>query len=252
MLLIFDIGNSIIKVAVYNGDDRISFAKYAVSEIEFKEIKEYKIDAVAISSVVPDNTEKIKQLVKEHFNIEPFILSRYCKFNLKNDYATPDTLGMDRLCGCEGAYSLFRNDKSKTNEKPIITIDLGTATTINLIKPGGVFAGGIIAPGIETMNKTLHKQTAQLPEVDLSEYIGLIGNDTKSSIAAGIIISTIGLIEKTISELQKDFGQIPEIYLTGGNAFKIIPHISFDYEYVDDLVLRGIKAIHSLNTNRTT
>lgn len=248
MLLILDIGNTAVKAGVYNQSERISFSISEIDNFKVENTGPGNITRAAISSVVPVNTVKIKKYLQDTFSIVPFVISRENKFNLKINYDTPETLGMDRLCGCEGAYSLFLKQHSAANdEKPIISIDLGTATTINLIEPGGIFAGGLIAPGIETMNTSLQTGTAQLPKILYSDYKDIIGQDTKSSIASGIINATTGLIEKVISEIQKRFGQIPAIYLTGGNAFKIIPQINFDYEFVDDLVLLGIKAVFEKN-----
>ena len=169
------------------------------------------------------------------------------KTNLTIDYKTPETLGIDRLCSAEGAFLLFKNSEKYKNYKEgsyILSIDFGTATTINMIDYPGRFIGGLIAPGIDTMFESLKLRTSQLPLLSISNFVSTIGKDTKSSIASGIVTSVIGMIEKTINNLS---AQNVFVYLTGGNAKKIIPHLNFEFVYEEGLVLYGINALYEMN-----
>jgi type III pantothenate kinase len=251
MFLACDIGNTRIKSAIFT-KDKISDKRITnlVSDI----IDFYKPDdvtAAAFSSVVPEKSKEFSDLLMQRFNIAPLMISDNLKFNLRIDYSTPENLGTDRVCSAEGAFYLFkRSKKYKTYCKNdvIISVDLGTATTINFVKYPGVFKGGIIAPGVDMMSRSLHDQTALLPVIPASEYKRLIGKNTKESVASGIINSTVGLIEKSISELKtKRKAQNIHIYLTGGNALKIMPHLKVKYKFVEELVLVGIKAIYEKN-----
>ncbi len=162
-----------------------------------------------------------------------------------------DTLGIDRLCSAEGAFFLFKQSNNFINYSDkdfIITIDFGTATTINFVQHPGVFLGGIIAPGIKTMFNSLQKNTAQLPEVGINNFESFIGTDTKQSIASGVLNSTLGLMEKTINYLKNEYhGENIFIYATGGNAKDILSHINFRYKFEESLVLLGVKAVWDIN-----
>ncbi len=141
------------------------------------------------------------------FNIDCFIISNKAKFNLNINYDTPETLGIDRICSSEGAFYLFKNSEDFKNynaETYIVTIDFGTATTINIIDYPATFIGGIISPGLKMMFNSLNKSTAQLPDVDPYDYLDLIGRTTNSSIATGVINSSIGLIDKLLSYIKND------------------------------------------------
>lgn len=249
MFLACDIGNSRIKTGLFDGR--------AIKEIKtFQDSGELRgyIDGLgsissALSSVVPSKTEEI--LRTAYAGGSPFVITKESKFNLKIDYDTPETLGIDRLCSAEGAYSLYINSGNGAHYNKniiLISVDFGTATTINVIKYPGIFAGGLIAPGLGTMLNSLHKETAQLPLVNSSEFTGLIGRSTKGSIASGVINSAAGLLQKTIEELKRnEAAEEVYVYATGGNAKYILPHLSFETFFEEGLVLRGIKSVYEAN-----
>lgn len=249
MNLAVDIGNSCIKIGVYENDKVVTITKFLHEEFSMSKIENFEIKNAAISSVVPYLTDIVIESIEKKIKIKPHLIKASSKFNLKLDYRTPESLGIDRICGAEGAFAQFKKEnKCDINKIPILTIDFGTATTLNLIKPGAIFSGGIITPGISTMLNSLFSKTAQLPYVDLNEYHEFIGKDTNSCIASGIMNATVGLIEKTISRLKKDFTNSEiKVYLSGGNATLIKPYIGFECDIVNDLVLKGVNEIIKIN-----
>lgn len=249
MILVCDIGNSGIKTCFYSNDKISDVRSFENFEDFEKSISGKQFSDCVFSSVVPVKTELLLKLLKNYPGKSASRIDHNSDFNLKIDYKTPGTLGIDRICSAEGAYYLFNKSGHKSgNSDFIISIDFGTATTLNFVKPGGIFLGGMILPGIKMMFNSLSQETAQLPEVTEKDYSGLIGSDTNASIASGVINSQAGLIEKTIKEVQKEFDtKNIHIYITGGNAGKIIPHLKFEYEYTRELVLMGIIAVYKKN-----
>jgi type III pantothenate kinase len=246
MILVCDIGNTRIKTGFYDGDN-ISLVQSLANFEEFnKLISEKEFSDCIFSSVVPAKSEILIKSTEAKTGKTPFQVTHNSNFNLQIDYKTPETLGIDRICSAEGAYFLFNKiNKSYTDSHFIISIDFGTATTVNFVKYPGIFPGGMILPGLSLMFDSLSQNTAQLPEVSEKDYTGIIGVDTKSSIANGVINAQIGLIEKTIAEIKNEFDVSNlHIYLTGGNAEKIIPFLKFRYEYLSELVLMGIVAVY--------
>ncbi|MGE5498907.1 MAG: type III pantothenate kinase, partial [Syntrophothermus sp.] len=247
-----DIGNSRIKFALYD--------KYGLRELKISSqgllpldwFRNIKIKNVAISSVVPSLTDELSEYFSKEFKIEPFVITHESLFNLQIDYETPHSLGIDRICSAEGAFALFKESKEFKgyDEKTfIITIDLGTATTVNIVKYNGLFSGGIIMPGIMTMTNSLKVNTAQLPEISIElDYKGFIGKNTRSSIASGILNSTLSLIENCVCYLKSEMGaKEVKLYTTGGNAPIIEKHLKFEHLMVEDLVLRGVKSVFERN-----
>lgn len=245
MLLAIDIGNTNIKAGIFDRQKLLDhFIASNFSEI-ISSLGSCNITAASISSVVPEKTKLIYEEVKSSFDCKPFIITNNVKFNLKLKYKSPETLGIDRLCSVEGALLSYENLDTGTY---LITIDFGTATTINIVKYPKLFIGGLISPGIKTLFHSLNKQTSQLPELTIDKYKSLIGDDTLTSIASGVVNSTIGLIDKTIKSLL-EFSDCKEVivYATGGMAEKLQSYLEQDVVYDKHLVLRGISAIYDLN-----
>ncbi len=251
MLYTCDIGNTNIKVATF--DSGVISGNYNFSGIDkfFEFLIANSPSQLALSSVVPALGKEISQFIKTNFNFSPFILNHNLKFNLSIDYHPLENLGIDRICSAEGALFLFKNSsdfKSYSSKSIIVTIDLGTATTINIIKYPQIFSGGLIAPGVKMMFNSLSKDTALLPSVSENDYNQIISQDTKSSLASGVVNSTIGLIERTLVSIKKIYSaEQLKIFITGGNAKNFLPHFDFEFQFEKALVLWGIKAIYDTN-----
>lgn len=249
MLYTLDIGNTNIKLASFDQDELIDFLVLKdINELS-KLIVKNEETSIAYSSVVPERSNYLKEFAKRDFDIEPFEVKLNSFTDIKILYDTPKTLGIDRICSVEGAFYLSSNtsDEKKFAENSLImTIDAGTATTLNFLSYPNNFIGGIIAPGIHTMINSLNKSTSQLPVIDLNDYKGLVGTSTKASIASGIINSTVGLLERVMNNVKSE-KKIENIitYITGGNAKLLIPFLKFNFIFEKALVNYGIKNIFS-------
>lgn len=252
ILLVCDIGNSYTKSAIIKNDRLIDFKINKNFSLVLKQLKGKDISTVVISSVVPSKTKLLVEKIRSLSSIKIFLIHKDLKFNLAIKYDTPRTLGMDRICSAEGTYYLFRKLFHYAIFKKsdyLISVDFGTATTINVIKYPNNFLGGLIAPGIDIMFNSLHSQTAQLPKVTPYDYKTIIGSSTKTSIASGVINSIVGMINQFISSLPK---KPIKVFVTGGNAKYIIPHLTIDLIYERALVLWGAKAIYDKNKSTIT
>ncbi|MCW8809811.1 MAG: type III pantothenate kinase [Ignavibacteriaceae bacterium] len=247
MLLTLDIGNTNIKSALFNDDELNEFKIHSDIESTINYLKSKTFSEAAFCSVSP---KKEKILIDEISirKISIFRANIHSKLNLKIKYKTPDTLGIDRICSAVGAYDFVMKENIELKDQYILTIDFGTATTINAVSPKGYFVGGLIAPGIKTMLKSLNEKTAQLPIPELNSYAGLIGNSTNSSILSGVFTATIGMINETVNRLKEmSKGTEPIIFVTGGNAEFILTYIKHNITYEEVLVLKGLKVIYELN-----
>ncbi|HEX3073388.1 MAG TPA: type III pantothenate kinase [Ignavibacteriales bacterium] len=245
MLLACDIGNTNSKFALYNGSGRVSF--FVLNNLELVRLPEKikdKLDECAISSVAPNISFEMDRIINSSFGIRPYFITAYSHLPFKLNYNPPDSLGTDRICAAAGALAFVKDNTSPY----ILAIDCGTATTANIVNSNKEFIGGLIMPGLFTMSDSLKKKTAQLPEVALENYNALIGSSTISCIQSGILNAAAGMIERTLNHLQNELkaGSV-KLYITGGAAKYIIPLISPDFNYVEDLVLSGIKSIYEYN-----
>jgi type III pantothenate kinase len=248
MLLTLDVGNTNIKSGIFAEDELKDFKSHST----FAELETYlhkkNFDDIAICSVVPTKTKILLRFFYKTLHVNPFVVSIDSNFNLENNYKTPETLGIDRVCSVKGVFSILKMNNDFKKDIPVVTIDFGTATTVNVVKPPANFVGGLIAPGIKTMFEVLHDRTAQLPASSISDYKQVIGDDTNSSISSGVLNATLGLIDKTLGGLKAKY-KVEEIivFYTGGNAEILSPFLPKDFKFDRALVLRGVKSVWEIN-----
>jgi type III pantothenate kinase len=243
-LAVCDIGNSTVKVGIFEDDNFSNFRLFKDIPSAAFYLKSFHIKNVAFCSVVP---KKGEDFIRE-FSRSDNVVRITKAASLKISYNSLETLGTDRICSAEGAFYLYKKimDESFLPENHfLVSIDFGTCTTINIIKEPNKFIGGMISPGVPMMFNSLHHKTAQLPSVRTTEYIGVIGNSTKTCIASGIISSAQGLIDIAINHLKDELNaEDIKFFITGGNAEIVKPFLKFQYIHEPHLVLIGIKAIY--------
>lgn len=248
MFLALDIGNTNIKCAFFRGNKLLHFDSFKDVDSFLNHLKNKNFNSAGISSVVPSLNKVLSERIWKISGIKPYVISRNSPFRIKLNYKTAQTLGIDRICSAEGAYILIGEkfpEYIKGNNY-ILVIDFGTATTLNIIRMPGIFTGGMILPGIEMMFDSLQENTAQLPIASETDYENLVGKSTRSSIASGIINANAGLIEKTINYLRKTKkAEEIIIYVTGGNAEKLINYLDFAFVHEKALVLKGVNSVCS-------
>lgn len=244
-ILALDIGNTNIKSGLFDRN-KLAITHFFQNPAELKEIiGRKKIEHIVISSVSPPVYESVLYVLEKIISIKPYIITVKSPFSFDIAYKSPETLGIDRICGIEGARSIALLESLITPEKScLMTIDLGTATTINILDENNTFVGGMITPGIETMAKSLKVNTAQLPYIESSTLDSFYGTDTNSSIYAGILYATAGLINSAIQNMQTKTGCKPAVFITGGNAQKVLPLIQYDYQFVRELILIGAHKVY--------
>jgi type III pantothenate kinase len=247
MLLTLDIGNTNIKSALFVDQNLKEFIVHSDEGKVFEYLNKVSFTDAAICSVNP----RVEKLIADNIDlkgIKVFRANIQNKFNFKISYETPETLGLDRVCSAAGAMEIADKKELLKKKQYLVTIDFGTATTINVVSPSREFIGGLISPGMTTMLKSLNEKTAQLPFPDLNSYKGVIANSTNSSIVSGVMTSTLGMINETINHLTEISNKnIPLIFATGGNAKHVLPHLKFKVIFDEALVLKGLKEIYYLN-----
>lgn len=244
MNLTIDQGNSRTKVALFRANGTIArhFIYKFFTSAEVEELCSlYPIEDSIISSVA---------------NIEPAVvnaLSRHSRrcilfdhntpIPIINDYATPATLGQDRLAAAVGATVLYPAQN-------VLIVDAGSAITYDLVTADGHYVGGNIAPGMKMRFVILHRMTKKLPvvEIEEQEMLPLFGRTTRDAIAAGVMRGVVFEVKgymRDLSEQLPDFRTI----LTGGHASYIAHNLRADNAVIDkNLVLEGLARILQYNS----
>ena len=238
MNLIADIGNTRVKLAVFDADtfvDQWVFDSATRADID-SIVAKYSVDRAIVSSVGKDMN------YDELFGTLPYmVLTSEVAVPITNCYKTPTTLGTDRLAGVVGAATLFPN---KNN----LVIDMGTCITLDFITKDAEYLGGAIMPGISMKFKALHTFTDKLPllSFDNSDSVGIVGDDTRSSILTGVINGTIMELEGFVERYVEKFGKM-NIIFTGGDAIYFEKRVKFPNFADSNLLLVGLNKI--LNAN---
>ena len=211
MLLTIDVGNSRIKVAVFEHNKQVDFFIFETNEAlkNFENIfQKYPNLQKIILSSVGKLDEEVVNFIKSQFQTE--IIDHKSKFPFTNLYATPETLGIDRMVLAAGATLMYPNQNK-------LIIDAGTCITYDFVNAENQYLGGAISPGIKIRYKSLNNYTSKLPLLTLSEDFEIIGNSTKSAIHSGVINGVIFEIEGFIYQYSLK-NQDLTIILTGGDA----------------------------------
>ncbi|MEZ4777477.1 MAG: type III pantothenate kinase [Bacteroidia bacterium] len=153
-----------------------------------------------------------------------------------NHYATPETLGIDRIVAVIGAQTLAPGSA-------VLVIDAGTAITYDFATADNIYLGGGIAPGVNMRLKSLHTFTARLPLVEPREDVPLIGNSTETAIRSGVINGMREEISGTITRYHATFGDPFSVFITGGDLHLFENHLK-NLNFADTfLTLKGINHI---------
>ena len=133
-------------------------------------------------------------------------------------------------------------------EPPIVTIDMGTATTIGVISEGRNYEGGMLLPGVNVSLEALSRRAAQLPAISLQHPKVLIGKTTEDCMRSGIVYGTAGMLDGVIDRIREQFsGRTLSVVATGGNAPVIVKYCRNKIVYDKYLLMDGLWAIYQKN-----
>ena len=235
MNLIIDIGNTQFKVCIFE-NNKIIYHHYInnISKIFIDNlVKEYAISKVIYSDTRGVNSEEFLDKIPGNFKI--IELTHKTPLPIKLDYATPETLGKDRIAGTVAAATLFIDCAS-------LVIDIGTAITIDFVNENGVFKGGVISPGPETRFKSLHDNTGKLPLINPTENVEILGNSTEKAIQSGVQNGILYEINGYISRFKEQYPEL-NVILTGGYAFLFEKNINYPIFADSFLIPKGLNRI---------
>lgn len=232
MNAVIDAGNTRAKAGIFKGKnlhEKISFS--SMNELK-KFLSENTFDNVLIGSVGTSSTEMAECANVKHLCLA---LSHTLPLPIKIKYATPHTLGVDRIAAACGALELFQGHDC-------LVIDAGTCITYELLDKEATYHGGAISPGLEMRLKAMHTFTARLPLVEINQDVSLIGNTTESCMQSGVLFGTLSEAEGIIDRYRQRYPAL-KVVLCGGDAPLLHRLLNPDYTVAPDLVLHGLNTI---------
>jgi len=259
MLLAIDVGNSNTVLGLYTlgptpeliADWRITTTpRQTASEagiiftnlFTLNRLKFEDVTGIVISSVVPPFDSILRQVAELYFHLTPLFVDTTVDTGIRVRTDNPSELGADRLVNCVAAFHQFGG--------PTIVVDMGTATTFDVISKHGEFLGGAIAPGLQISADALFARAARLPRVDIKAPAKVIGTNTVDNMQIGLYYGYIGLVDGILARMIATLGPTTKVVATGGLA-KLIASGSNYISTVDDrLTLTGLRLVYDRQQER--
>ncbi len=254
MLLAIDMGNTNITLGAYSEDTLLFVSRlatdrarttdqYAVDLLNILNL--YKVTSTAFSgavigSVVPELTTAIANAVEKITCIKPMLLGPGLKTGMNILTDNPAQVGADLIAGAVAAASQY--------PLPCLVVDLGTATKISIIDENGSFCGCTISAGVSISLEALAQRTSQLPNINLTPPLRIIGKNTVDSMQAGTVFGAAAMIDGLCERIEEELGENARtIVATGGLAHDIVISCKHNVIYNGVLVLEGLKIIYQKN-----
>ena len=253
MLLAIDIGNTNLVIGCIENDKILFKARIATDRlrtsdqygVEIKNMLEAygvqikDIDDCIISSVVPPVFNSVKTGVIKIIGKQPMVVGPGLKTGLNIHVDVPSQVGSDRIVIAVAALAEYK--------APLILMDLGTATTMEVVEPDNKYLGGVIFPGVKISLEALTSRAAQLPGISLDSPKQVIGKNTVDCIRSGMIYGTAAMIDGLIDRMEEELGHSATLVATGGMAQFITPLCKHNIILEKDLLLKGLNIIYKKN-----
>ena len=253
MLLAIDIGNTNIVMGCIKDDEILFKARIATDRtrtsdqygVEMKNMLEAfgihreDISDCIISSVVPPVFNSVKTGVIKVIGKQPMVVGPGLKTGLNIQVDVPSQVGADRIVIAVAALAEYK--------APLILMDMGTATTIEVVEPENVYMGGVIIPGVRVSLDALTSRAAQLPGISLDRPGKVIGRNTVDCMRSGMMYGTAAMIDGLIDRIGQELGHVSTVIATGGMAQFIVPLCNHEIILEKDLLLKGLNIIYKKN-----
>lgn len=246
-LLAVDVGNTVTKFGVFAADELAGTWEVTTSERctadEAWAQAACAIDMLGapepasaiLSCVVPSLAEVWRSALGKLCGARPYVVGPGLKTGIRMRYDDPSEVGSDRVADAVAAR--------ETYGAPVVVVDLGTTTNIEVVDESGAFAGGIIAPGVALGARSLTAAAARLPMIELRAPERVIGRSTRSAMQSGVVLGEAARIDGLLDAVMDELGTDAPVVITGGGAAQVAALISHDAVVDETLTLRGLHHI---------
>ncbi len=253
MLLAIDIGNTNIVIGCIKDDRILHKARIATDSIRTSDqygleiknmleafgVQRTDIADCIISSVVPPVFNSVRTGVIKMLGKQPMVVGPGLKTGLNIHMDVPSQVGSDRIVIAVAALAEYK--------APLILMDMGTATTVEVVEPDNIYMGGIIYPGVKLSLDALTNRAAQLPGINLDKPKRVIGKNTVDCMRSGMMYGTAAMIDGIVDRIEEELGHSSTLIATGGMAQFITPLCRRKIILEKDLLLKGLNIIYKKN-----
>jgi len=249
--LVVDIGNTSTSIAVMRGRRVLSFAHFPtrsavtsagvrarLQRLPARSVR--SVEGAVVASVVPAVNAGWRAGLTAALGRAPLFVTNRARLGVKVSYPRPRMIGADRLANASAALELFG--------APAMVADFGTALTFDILREGGVYVGGVIAPGLPLMVDYLAERTALLPRISLRGRVGRVGRSTAGAMRIGARVGYRGMVREVVKHVCSGPGmQRAKLCATGGYARWALSGLDLPFVIDPYLTLRGLARIFELN-----
>lgn len=253
MLLAIDIGNTNIVIGGIEDDKIVFEARIATERVKTSDqygaeiknmlglfgVKVSDLHDCIISSVVPPVFNSVHTGVIKVTGKQPIVVGPGIKTGLNIHVDSPSQVGSDRIVIAVAALAEY--------EPPLTLLDLGTATTIEVVDKGNVYLGGCIIPGVRISLEALTNRASQLPGIQLDRPKKVIGKNTVDCMRSGVMYGAAAMLDGMIQRVEEELGYPTTVVATGGMAQFVCPLCRRDIKLERDLLLKGLNLIYKKN-----
>ena len=253
MLLAIDVGNTNMVFGLYEGQKlqgsfRISTNAESTSDeigmmiLQYYHFRGYDpadTSAVIIASVVPPVMYSLTNAIRKYFSLDPVVVGKDVDVGVRNRYANPREVGIDRLVNAVSAVEKYG--------KPLIIVDIGTAITFDCIDETGAYLGGAIFPGIKIAMEALFRKASKLPRVDIANTEHAIGRTTVQSMQSGAVRGYVGALTGIILDMKAELPGDVRVIATGGMGRMMAEHCRMIDAVEPNLTMEGLRRIYEKN-----
>lgn len=252
MLLCIDIGNTNTVLATFTGDQLVrdwrikTDARSTADELGLLYRGLLAEDAsnitgVAVCSTVPTALRWLRKMLDRYFpDARRVVVEPGVKTGVQLAIDNPKEVGADRVVNTLATYTLYGG--------PSIVVDFGTAINFDVISAKGEFLGGAFCPGIEVSFDALSARAAQLPKVDAARPRSVIGKNTVECLQAGLYFGVAGQVDRVVTRMIKELGEVRAVVATGGLAPGILDECRTITHHEPMITLIGLRLIYERNT----
>ncbi len=256
MILAIDIGNTTVALGGIK-DGRVCFVAH-MDTVRTRTAAEYRaemerifarrrnpgrkvwFEGAVLTSVVPQLTDVLAECARRYTGKGPVIVGPDIRTGLTMAVPDPAAVGKDRIA--DAAYAAAHYPL------PVITVDMGTATTFNVVDEKRVFRGGVICPGLSTGLRALGDRCAQLPQIHLGKPRRTIGTTTQECMLSGSVLGTAVMLDGMVERIEEELGRPATLVVTGGLARYVVPLCRHPLTYDPELMLKGLGLLYEMNS----
>jgi len=242
VLIAIDVGNTQTVMGLFEGEELVD--SWRLSTVRDRTSDEYRlfledVDGVALSSVVPTAKQAMIEVAHDLVEGLVVVVGPGVRTGLPINIDNPREVGADRVVNSVAAAEKYGT--------PVVVVDFGTATNMDVVDGSGAYVGGAIAPGLEISQTALIEATAALRRVDLDPPRAPIGKNTVEAIQSGLIYGHAGLVDGIVGRIVDEMDGSPAVVATGGLASTIVPHCRTVDRVDETLTLDGLRMVYEMN-----